>query len=255
MKYSEFQLPTQEEKADYVLQQFDRIAARYDLTNDVISMGMHRMWKAHAVDLLLGPIRNAEELASANILDVCCGTGDLALMIANRLPASAQVTGVDFSSNMLEVANARHQKQSQDGKARAKLSWLRADAQNLPFEAGTFDGAIVSFGLRNLTNLQKGLDEMARVVKPGKLVLNLDLGHTSIPGFAQIFHLYFRHFVPIVGAVVQNDRKAYTYLPESLTTYPRPDVLSEMFAKASMKEVEHIPLALGSVALHKGTVA
>lgn len=251
MKHSEFQLPAQEEKAGYVLQQFDRIAARYDLTNDVISMGMHRFWKAHAVDLLLSKIDNLE---SAQVLDVCCGTGDLALSIAGKLPSSAKVTGVDFSSKMLEVASARSERAKNDGKTRAKLEWRQGDAQMLEFESNSFDGAIVSFGLRNLTDLQRGLDEMARVVKPGRLVLNLDLGHSTVPVFSQVFHLYFRHFVPVIGAVLQNDRKAYTYLPESLTTYPKPAALTEMFKKAGLADVEHISLALGSVALHKGTV-
>ncbi len=230
--------------------QFDRIAARYDMTNDAISMGMHRFWKSYAVNLLLGKIENP---ANAHVLDVCCGTGDLALLIAQKLPPTAKVTGLDFSTKMLEVANARSEKSGKDG--RAAVDWQQGDAQNLPFEPASFDGAIVSFGLRNLTDLQRGLNEMARVVKPGRLVLNLDLGHSTVPVFSQIFHMYFRHFVPIVGAVLQNDRKAYTYLPESLTTYPKPGVLTEMFKKAGLTEVEHIPMALGSVALHKGTVA
>jgi demethylmenaquinone methyltransferase/2-methoxy-6-polyprenyl-1,4-benzoquinol methylase len=239
-----FQLPTKEEKAEYVLKQFDRIAAGYDLTNDAISMGMHRSWKARAVQELCAG-------EGTNFLDVCCGTGDLALRIADyvRQRDGAHVTGLDFSSNMLEVAARR----LSQGKISAdKLDWIRGDAQNLPFADDTFDGAIVSFGLRNLTDLQKGLDELTRVVKPGSKVINLDLGHSEIPLFSNLFAFYFGHVVPVIGTVLQKDRSAYTYLPESLSTYPKPAEISKMFETAGLEKVEHRPLALGSVAMHIG---
>lgn len=239
-----FQLPTKEEKAEYVLKQFDRIAAGYDLTNDAISMGMHRSWKAHAVqELCLG--------AGTNFLDVCCGTGDLALRIADHVAtrSGAHVTGLDFSPNMLEVAARR----LAQGKVTSdKLTWIRGDAQNLPFPDDTFDGAIVSFGLRNLTDLQQGLNELARVVKPGGKVINLDLGHSEIPLFSNLFAFYFSHVVPIIGTALQKDRSAYTYLPESLSTYPKPAEISRMFEKAGLDQVKHCPLALGSVSMHIG---
>jgi demethylmenaquinone methyltransferase/2-methoxy-6-polyprenyl-1,4-benzoquinol methylase len=272
-----FRLPTSSEKAGYVLDQFDRIARRYDLTNDAISMGMHRLWKKRAVDEL-------DCLPNGSYLDVCCGTGDLALRIAERLGPQGMVTGVDFSGGMLEVAkrrevglaemetkpisvqfqqrprdkteNARQQGESGEGEAEARrFEWVQGDAQNLPFGNGEFDGAIISFGLRNLTDLQRGLDEMARVVKPGGRVLNLDVGHTTLPLFKQAFDLWFSAVVPVIGSVLQNDRKAYTYLPESAKAYPKPEEISRMFEQAGLKNVRHIPLALGSVALHVGTVA
>ncbi len=239
-----FQLPTREEKAEYVLKQFDRIAAGYDLTNDAISLGMHRSWKARAVSILCAGGGN-------NYLDVCCGTGDLALRIIEHMGTrpGAQVTGLDFSPNMLEVAARRlAQSKQQDGE----LNWIRGDAQQLPFSDDTFDGVINSFGLRNLTDLQKGINEMARVVKPGGKVLNLDLGHSEIPLFSTVFRAFFRHVVPIIGSLLQQDRKAYTYLPESLTTYPKPAEISKMFEKAGLTDVKHVPLAMGSVALHIG---
>jgi demethylmenaquinone methyltransferase/2-methoxy-6-polyprenyl-1,4-benzoquinol methylase len=242
-----FKLPTSNEKAAYVHRQFERIARRYDLTNDAISMGMHRLWKARAVQQL-------QLRRDGNYLDVCCGTGDLALTIASQLSERARVTGLDFSANMLAVAANRAQRAGQSGRALCQMEWKQGDAQDLPFASNLFDGAIISFGLRNLTDLQAGLNQMRRVVRPGGKIINLDLGDPTMPLFAPFFNFYFRHLVPIIGQVLQNDRQAYTYLPESRNTYPKPAELTLMFQSAGLVDVRHIPLALGSVALHVGTV-
>jgi demethylmenaquinone methyltransferase/2-methoxy-6-polyprenyl-1,4-benzoquinol methylase len=241
-----FRLPAQEEKAQYVLSQFDRIARGYDLANDCISLGMHRLWKNKALNVLLTG-------ESGNYLDVCSGTGDLALLIAQRLKAG-KVTGLDFSGNMLDVARSRETKHRNAGKAAVQLDWLKGDALALPFPNDAFDGAIVSFGLRNLSDYQKGIDEMARVVRPGGKVLNLDLGKPEGLLFPPLFGFYFGHIVPIIGQVLQNDRKAYTYLPESKRNYPDPEGISELFRQAGLTDVRHIKLASGSVALTCGTV-
>jgi demethylmenaquinone methyltransferase/2-methoxy-6-polyprenyl-1,4-benzoquinol methylase len=242
-----FKLPSAEEKSEYVHRQFERIARRYDLTNDAISMGMHRLWKERAVDEL-------NCTSDGSYLDVCCGTGDLALTIARRLGEAGKVTGLDFSGNMLSIAADRGERAHTSGKVVCHLEWKQGDAQDLPFASDSFDGAIISFGLRNLTDLQAGLNQMRRVVKPGGRVINLDLGDTKLPVFAQSFNFYFRHVVPIIGLVLQNDKQAYTYLPESRNTYPKPDALTAMFESAGLRDVRHIPLALGSVAMHVGIV-
>jgi demethylmenaquinone methyltransferase / 2-methoxy-6-polyprenyl-1,4-benzoquinol methylase len=246
-----FRLPTAEEKASYVQKQFDRIAFRYDLANDVISFGMHRSWKEQAIEALAVK-------AGGSYLDVCTGTGDLALRIADRSGGGGQVVGIDFSANMLHVATARaqakHVNSEQSDRSRAPIEWVAGDAQDLPFADDTFDGAIISFGLRNITDLQKAICEMVRVVKPGGHVVNLDLGHPQAPIFTPLYFLFFRHIVPFIGEVIQGDRAAYTYLPTSLTTYPKPDGITRIFENAYLINVSHKPLALGSVALHKGTV-
>jgi demethylmenaquinone methyltransferase / 2-methoxy-6-polyprenyl-1,4-benzoquinol methylase len=243
-----FRLPTAEEKSEYVLKQFDRIAWNYDLTNDAISLGMHRLWKNAAIASL-------EPRLNGSYLDVCCGTGDLASGIAQRLSQGGRVVGVDFSQNMLDLAAKRNGAPHEGRDRGVTLEWLRADAENLPFADNSFDGAMISFGLRNLTNLQKGVLEMARVVKPGGKVVNLDLGHPSAPIFTPLYHFYFRNIVPLLGELLAGDRSAYTYLPSSLSSYPKPDGITAMFAAAQLKNIVHKPLAWGSVALHVGTVA
>jgi demethylmenaquinone methyltransferase/2-methoxy-6-polyprenyl-1,4-benzoquinol methylase len=242
-----FELPSVAEKHDYVHEQFERIARRYDLTNDCISMGMHRWWKISAVQAL--QLRDG-----GSYLDVCCGTGDLALTIARWMGERGRVTGLDFSGNMLDVARAREARARRRERVSCEMEWQQGDAQALPFPDNSFDGAIISFGLRNLTDLQAGLNEMRRVVKPGGHVINLDLGDPTVPVFTPIFNAYFRHIVPIIGEVLQQDRKAYTYLPESRNTYPKPPALTEMFKRAGLTDVHWVPLAMGSVAMHVGTV-
>lgn len=236
-----FHLPTTEEKADYVLNQFNRIAKRYDIANDAISLGMHRLWKKQAIEALqIKPDRQ--------YLDVCCGTGDLTLRIADKLSAGGKVTGLDFAAKMLELARSRAQMSKS-----SSVCFIEGDALNLPFADHSFDGAIISFGLRNLSDLGRGLSEMARVVKPGGKVINLDLGHPTNGLFAPLYYFYFSQIVPIIGQILQNNKAAYTYLPASLNTYPKPEGISNLFAAAGLKDIKHIPLAFGSVALHIGT--
>jgi demethylmenaquinone methyltransferase/2-methoxy-6-polyprenyl-1,4-benzoquinol methylase len=239
-----FQLPTTEEKADYVLNQFNRIARRYDLANDTISLGMHRFWKEAAIEAL-------GVKTDGQYLDVCCGTGDLTLRVAQKLSDNGHISGLDFSVNMLEVAK---QRLAQSEKSLTKLiSFIEGDAEKLPFSDNQLDGAVISFGLRNLTHLDKGIAEMTRVVKPGGKIVNLDLGRPTGFLFPPFYYFYFRHIVPIIGQLLQKDMKAYTYLPQSLSTYPEPDGISKLFTVAGLGNVQHFPLAMGSVALHVGT--
>ncbi|MBX9692544.1 MAG: class I SAM-dependent methyltransferase [Cyanobacteria bacterium] len=276
-----FKLPTTAEKHEYVREQFDRIARRYDLTNDVISFCMHRAWKKKAIRALINgsiekkPFSKNVEGSEKRFLDVCCGTGDLALRLASLSEVVDEVVGLDFSSEMLAIAERREsemrsqpccasyaQHDEHAGTAHdthtpislSKVSWIAGDAENLPFKDDHFDGAIISFGLRNLTDLKRGLAEMSRVVRPGGYVVNLDLGRPDGAVFAPLFKLFFHKVVPMIGAVLQNDMKAYTYLPESMTTYPDPEKITEFFQSVGMSPVKHYPLAGGSVALHVGCV-
>jgi demethylmenaquinone methyltransferase / 2-methoxy-6-polyprenyl-1,4-benzoquinol methylase len=241
-KTSSFTFPSQKDKAGYVHCQFERLAAKYDFANDVISFGMHRLWKEQAVECL-------NCFPEGSYLDVCCGTGDLALRIAGKLASVGSVTGLDFSESMLSVARSRTVKT----KIKCELAWVAGDAQSLPFATNSFDGAVISFGLRNLTDYALGIREMARVVKPGARVVNLDLGRTDLPVFAQLFSFYFGKIVPLLGQIIQRDHAAYTYLPESAKRYLKPEEVTSAFKEAGLIDVGYLPLAGGSVALHWGT--
>ncbi len=240
-----FRLPTTEEKADYVLNQFNRIARGYDLANDAISLGMHRLWKTSA-------IRALSIKPDGQYLDVCCGTGDLTFRVAGNLSSLGSVTGLDFSVNMLELAKQRLAHNNSHASTQ-KIEFIEGDAEKLPFPDNSFDGAVISFGLRNLTNLEKGISEMRRVIKPGGKVVNLDLGRPTNWLFTPIYYFYFRHIVPIMGQLLQNDANSYTYLPQSLETYPSPAAISKLFESLDLTNIQYTPLALGSVALHVGT--
>jgi len=150
------------------------------------------------------------------------------------------------------VATQRRARHASKGNCQIKFQ--EGDALHLPFANDTFDGAIVSFGLRNVTDYQRAINEMARVVKPGGKVINLDLGKSQVPVFAQLFAFYFRQIVPLIGHALQSDKQAYTYLPVSNSAYPDPQGISQIFKTAGLTRVKHISLALGSVALHVGTV-
>lgn len=241
-----FHLPNNQEKRDYVYRQFERIAARYDLTNDVISLGLHHLWKMRAVSAL-----NCQPTGA--YLDVCCGTGDLALKIARRLISTGHVTALDFSQKMLDIASERIAKALPNRPEIIQL--VAADAQEMPFASNKFDGAVISFGLRNLTNWTQGLKEMSRVVKPGGRIVCLDVGHPRLPVFKSLFDLFFCHFVPIIGQILQNDRQAYTYLPESAKNFPTICQLKQLFADIGLQNVSACEVTFGAVSLVYGTKA
>jgi demethylmenaquinone methyltransferase/2-methoxy-6-polyprenyl-1,4-benzoquinol methylase len=240
-----FSLPAADEKADYVQKQFNRIARRYDLSNDAISLGMHRFWKQKAVKAL-------EIRPDGNYLDVCCGTGDLTERMAKSLSSGGKVVGIDFSCNMIDAAQTRWNRANRSAQA-SQVVFLEGDALKLPFVENQFDGAVISFGLRNLTDYAKGLTEMARVVKSGGKVVNLDLGRPENWLFKPAYYFYFCNIVPLIGQLLQNDREAYTYLPKSLDTYPQPAGITQLFSQVGLADIRYIPLAMGSVALHVGT--
>lgn len=222
-------------RSQYVQEMFNRIAPTYDFLNDCISMGMHRMWKNRACDALrLKP--------GDRVLDICTGTGDLANLLLKYVGPSGQVTGLDFSEEMLAVARQRFSKP-------ANLDFVQGDALNLPFEDNRFDGAIVSFGLRNVADIGLAIEEMARVVKPGGWVVNLDTApNPSLPGY----WFYFSTVMPIIGRLFSMDAKAYKYLSESTRNFLTPDQLKALFAEKGLQPVLMTPLAFGSVSIQAG---
>ncbi len=219
---------------------FDRVAGRYDLLNSLMSAGLHHRWRKRAADVaVLAP--------DASVLDVCCGTGDLTLELAGRLSPGGQIVGCDFSEPMLDLAR---EKAVERGAAGVRFEW--ADALSLPYDDDRFDTVTVGFGLRNFADWDKGLCEMARVLKPnGKLVI-LEFTKPTRPPFSTFYSLWFDRLAPVLGKLSDNP-EAYAYLTESLNTFPGPRGLAERMDTAGFQRIHYRILAGGIVTIHSGT--
>jgi len=214
---------------------FDRIARVYDRMNSVMTAGMHHGWRERAADLAgVGP--------GARALDVATGTGDLAIELKRRVGPSGEVTGLDFSERMLELA-------------REKAGDVRFEAGNaleLPYPDASFDAVTVGFGARNFDDLARGLREMARVTRPGGRVVVLEITTPQRPPLSWFFRLWFDHAVPALGRLA-GDPDAYTYLPSSVRRFPGPSELASELAAAGLRDVRWLLTAGGIIAVHAGT--
>jgi len=208
---------------------FDRIAPVYDLMNRVMTVGLDQRWRRLAVREVVWP--------GDRVLDACCGTGDLAVQAERR---GGRVVGLDFSPRMLERARLKS----------GAIEWVQGDALALPFGDGEFDAATVGFGVRNLEDLESGLCELARVLRPGGKVAVLEI--TRPRGILRpFFRLWFDVLVPLAGKVLPGG-KAYTYLPASVRRFPGPEDLSALMERAGFESVQYRLLGGGTVALHTG---
>ena len=215
---------------------FDRIAGVYDLMNSAMTAGLHHQWRQRAVD-------RAEVGPRSDALDVCCGTGDLALELRQRIGADGRVVGCDFSEPMLELAR---RKSGEEGLP-VEFGW--ADALELPYGDEGFDAVTIGFGARNLADLGRGLGEMARVLKPGGRLVILEITRPQREPLASFYSLWFDRVVPVIGSVA-GDSDAYSYLPNSVRTFPEPESLAAMMDEAGLREIRWLLLAGGIIAIH-----
>ena len=230
-----------EEFATEVRGMFDRIAGVYDLMNSAMTAGLHHQWRERAVD-------RADVGPGSDALDVCCGTGDLALALRRRIGTDGRVVGCDFSEPMLELAR---RKSGADGLP-VEFGW--ADALELPYGDESFDAVTIGFGARNLADLPKGLSEMARVLRRGGRVSILEITRPQREPLASFYSLWFDRLVPVLGQVA-GDPDAYSYLPNSVRSFPAPDRLAEMMDAAGFTDIRWLLLAGGIIAIHSGTRA
>jgi len=218
---------------------FDRVAGRYDLLNEVMTAGLHHRWRERAAD-------RAELAPGDSALDVCCGTGDLALELSRRVTPGGNVVGCDFSEPMLDLAREKAAARDADG---ARFEW--ADALQLPYDAGRFDAVTVGFGARNLADLDRGLSEMWRVLKPGGRAVILEIIQPTRPPLSLFYSLWFDRIVPLLGSL-SSEPEAYSYLPESVRSFPAPPGLAEKMDRAGFERIRYTVLAGGIIAIHSG---
>jgi demethylmenaquinone methyltransferase/2-methoxy-6-polyprenyl-1,4-benzoquinol methylase len=218
---------------------FDRVAGRYDALNSLMTAGLHHRWRERAAaQTRLRPGDSA--------LDVCCGTGDLALELSKLVTPGGHVVGCDFSEPMLDLAREKTAERGIDG---VRFEW--ADALELPYDGERFDAVTVGFGVRNLADLDRGLREMARVLKPGGRLVILEITQPTRPPLSLFFSLWFDRIVPLLGSFSSNP-EAYAYLPESVRSFPSPRGLAEKMEGAGFGGIRYTVLAGGIIAIHSG---
>jgi demethylmenaquinone methyltransferase/2-methoxy-6-polyprenyl-1,4-benzoquinol methylase len=227
-------------KRAYVRGMFTAIAPRYDLLNHLLSLNVDRRWRRQAVRLL-----GWDRVPEGRYLDLCAGTLDLAATLGAAPGFRGRVVGLDFVRPMLELG--RHKS--------AAVVPLNADALELPFTENVFDGATVGFGVRNLADLDRGLREAVRVLKPGARLVILEFSTPKWQPLRGLYLFYFRRVLPAIGSLVSKHRSAYTYLPESVLSFPEPDDLAARMRTAGLNEVRYERLFGGICAVHVGTRA
>lgn len=231
-------MPTGTERAQFVREMFDRIAGRYDLLNALMTCGLYRLWNRKAV-------RVAALRPGDRALDLACGTGSLTRDLAKAVGSGGSVVGVDFSPEMLRIAAAR---------PLPNIEYRLGDATNLEnIPSESFDAATISYGARNIPDLDALFSEMARCVKPGGRVVCLEITRPQGVLFGAFYGIWFDKIVPRLGGVISGDRRAYSYLPESVKEFVAPGKLAEIMERNGLRDVTWWKLAGGIIALYRGT--
>lgn len=224
---------------------FDRIAGLYDRMNTVMTAGLHHAWRRRAVAL-------AQVGSGDRALDVATGTGDLAFELAQRVAPGGEVVGIDFSERMLEVARAKVVGARAGSLDAVSVRFEIGNALSLAFDDASFAAATVGFGARNFSDLERGLAEMARVVRPGGRVVVLEITTPRRPPLSTFFSLWFDRIVPALGRAVDSD--AYSYLPSSVRRFPGPEELAAAMWSVGLRQIRYVLTAGGIIALHSGVV-
>jgi len=216
------------EAAAHVREMFGRIAPRYDLLNHLLSLDIDKVWRRRVAKRFSAILH----IPSARVLDLCCGTGDLALAFRKEAPAGAEIIGSDFVPEMLDRARGKA------AASGARLTFVEADALSLPFEDESFDLVSCSFGFRNLANYERGMLEIFRVLKPGGAAAILEFAEPKAKLFGNLYRFYFRRVLPLLGGLISGNSSAYTYLPSSVSKFPTPEELQSLFERAGYKETQ-----------------
>ncbi|MFD3446108.1 demethylmenaquinone methyltransferase [Microbacteriaceae bacterium 4G12] len=230
----------QQSKEERVHDVFEKIYKKYDVMNSVISFQRHKAWRKYTMKVM-----NVQKGEKA--LDVCCGTGDWTIALAEAVGPSGKVCGLDFSKNMLSVGE-----QKVKALHLEQIELIHGNAMQLPFEDNTFDYITIGFGLRNVPDYMQVLREMTRVVKPGGKVVCLETSQPTTIGIRQLYLLYFRYIMPLFGKLFAKSYNEYSWLQESASTFPGMTELARMFEEAGLERVQVKPFTFGVAAMHLG---
>lgn len=228
------------DKKEQVAEMFDHIAPKYDLLNQVLSLGIHKAWRRKTVKKLA-------DLKPRVIMDVATGTGDLAIEVVRQL-SPEKVVGVDISEGMMNLGRQKVKAKNLD----KIISFQLGDSENLPFAHNTFDAITVGFGVRNFAHLEVGMKGMYDVLKPGGKLAVLEFSKPHKFPMKQLVNFYYRFILPLIGRMVSSDKRAYTYLPESIQAFPEGEKFLDVMRKAGFKEVKWQPLTFGVASIYTG---
>jgi demethylmenaquinone methyltransferase/2-methoxy-6-polyprenyl-1,4-benzoquinol methylase len=218
---------------------FDAIAGRYDFLNHLLSGGIDYRWRKHAIASL-------QLTGDERVLDLCTGTGDLAIAASRARPGAARVVGVDFAGAMLRVADEKLRRD----RRRDRIALVQGDATRIPMAAASVDAVTIAFGIRNVENVAAACAEMHRVVKPGGRLAILEFAVPTMPGWRSVYGWYLKHILPRIGRAVSRHDAAYGYLPASIDAFARPDELVKILRQSGFVTIAVVPLTLGSVCLY-----
>jgi len=224
---------------DRIAGMFDAIARRYDLLNHVLSGGIDRRWRKRA-------IRSLRLTGTERVLDLCTGTGDLAIAAACAQPGAARVVGIDFAGAMLRVGREKLHKAQLD----ARITLVRGNATRIPVDAGKVDAVTIGFGIRNVEDMEAVCSEMRRVLKPGGRLAILEFAVPTAPGVSTLYLWYLHHVLPRIGRAISRHNAAYGYLPASIGVFSTPEEFVKILRQAGFSEISAVPLTFGSVILY-----
>jgi len=229
-----------------IQQMFSEIASRYDLANDVLSFGMHRRWRKNCVKL-------AGVNPGSRVLDLCCGTGALVFRLATQVGSSGMVVGLDFVDQMLQNARRKQQEsQKVQQNGQPPICFTQADALQLPFPDNSFDVVTIAFGIRNVDQPERCLQEMQRVLRKGGKAIILEFGRPRLPGFSALYRFYSKWLMPFLGGLVTGNRAAYRYLPETASRFPDGNDFLQLLEQAGFMHLEVQPLVSGVALAYLG---